>query len=228
MQICEVCGKKFRALNLNHLRTHGIVSWEVYEELVAKREKPDQNLLREVAHGLLHRQEIPDEHARKLAEINAGRRTNMPGMMAVTDMRQLLRLVRLMDKMEKIDGLALDEERMAEATLEQLLDMWRMTSTDIQAIIKQLTEDSKKGGFANAVENLFQYNFVQANGVGTQFDSRLPEDPRAQAGLMQKVEDLLGRFRAGEVPTLPEPAPAGPPVGEVIEVEPSPTTTSDG
>lgn len=224
-QICEVCGKKFRALNLNHLRTHGIVSWEQYEELVAKRQRPDQNLIREVAHGLLHRQEIPEEHARRLAEINAGRQNNMRGMMAVTDMRQMLRLVRLMEKLDRMDGVALDEERLAEYSFEQLLEMMKFVSGDITTIIKQLSEDSKKGaGFAGAVENLFHsttYNFVQANGHGTEFDGRLPQDPRAQAGLMEQVNELLGKFRQGVLPAPPQPATPGPPPvqeGGVIDV----------
>lgn len=211
MQRCEVCGKGFRSLNLNHLRTHGIVSWDQYQEVIDKRAKPDQSLIREVAHSLLHRQAVPEEHARKLAAINAGRNTNVGGMMAVTDMRQLLRLSRLMEMMEQMEGVALDPEKFAEYTFEQLLEMMKFTSSDIQAIIKQLSADSKKDGFGTAVENLYQYNFVQANGIPTEFDSRLPEDPRARAGLMQQVESLLGQFKKGQVPTKPESGQQGPP-----------------
>jgi len=206
VQICEVCEKEFRTLNLNHLRTHGIVSWDQYQELVAKRERPDQSIIREVAHGLLHRQNIPEEHARKLAEVNAGRRANMPSMMAVTDMRQMLRLVKLMEKLEGMEGTAFDDEKFAEYTFEQLLDLMKFASGDIKDIIKQLSDDSKQKGFQTAVENMFQYNFVQASGAGTSFDSRLPEDPRERAGLMQKVDDMLGKFRDGNlIEVQPQP-----------------------
>lgn len=230
-QICEVCGKKFRALNLNHLRTHGIVSWEQYEELVAKRKKPDQNLIREVAHSLLHRQEVPEEHARRLAEINSGRRSTAPGMLAATDMRRMIRLAHLMEKMESMEGLAFDSEKMANYSFEQLLDLMKFTSGDIENIIKQLSGDAKEKGFSGAVENLFHhsttYNFVHANGQGTAFDGRLPSDPRAQAGLMEQVNQMLGQFREGHLPSPPQEVPAGPPPtqhqGEVIDVD----STSD-
>lgn len=225
--LCEVCGKTFRTLKLNHLRTHGIVSWDQYEEVVAKTKRPDQNLIREVAHRLLHRQEIPEEHSRKLAEINAGRRLSMPGVLSATDMRRVLRLTKLMERLERIDGVLLDDEQLAQCTFKDLLELAKFASADIETIIKQLSGDAKKAGFQAAVENLYNYNIVNSQGVVTQFDSRLPHDPRAQASLMQQVESFLGKFRNGEVPELP--AKSGPPVkpsssdGEVIYVESSET-----
>jgi len=141
---------------------------------------------------------VPEGHARKLAKIKADVAQCKPGINAVTDMRQLIRLIRLMEKMEKLEGTALDEDKFAEYTLEQLLELMKFTSADIEKIIKQLSGEAQKSGYSVAVENVLQYNLVHATGTGTDFDARLPTDPRAHASLMQRVEEFLGQFRQGK------------------------------
>lgn len=193
MQTCEVCGRDFRALNLNHLRTHGIVSWEQYQEQIAQRAKPDQTIIREVTHALLHRQDVPEEHARKLAEINAGQQAHLPEMMGVIKLRRVRRLQKLMEALERMEDVAFAKEDLAD---EMLLEMMKYASGDIEKIIKQLSEASKTGGFSAAVDQVVNntgntYNIVQSTGVPTAFDNRLPEDPRAQASLMTKVDALI-------------------------------------
>ena len=191
MQVCEVCQRQFRAINLNHLRTHGIVSWAQYEEVVARRLKPDQTLIREVALSLLHRQEVPEEHARKLAEINAAQRMQVPAMLGAFNLRRIIRVQNLMKELEKMEDVAFSKEDMA---FEQLLELMKFASGDIEKMIKQLSEESKDKGFAGAVDSIVNnntYNFVNAAGNPTVFDSRLPDDPRARAGLMEQVNRLL-------------------------------------
>lgn len=215
MQTCEICGKQFRSLNLNHLRTHGVMDWDHYENMVAQRTRPDQNLLREVTQDLLYREQVSEEHARKLARINMGANTNIPNMVKVQKLRTNLRLIELMQKRETLTSLVFDEERLAEASLETLAKILQLMNADIDTSFKQLQEEIPDKGVIDAagtVVNNTTYQFVQANGVGTQFDQELPEDPRAQAGLMQKVEDLLTQMRTGENPHVVETT------GEVTDV----------
>lgn len=200
MQTCEICGKTFRNLNLNHLRTHGVVSWEQYRELVLQRKRPDQTLIREVAHSLLHGNGIPDEHARKLAEINAGARAQADGITSVFAMRQTLRALRLMDALQGMEDIAYDKETLAKASLDNLLDMMKFVSGDLFTILKQLSEVNKKtNSFSGAVESVLnQYNFINASGVGTDFDRRLPTDPRKESQIMARVRDLVDVWERGE------------------------------
>lgn len=194
MQVCEVCQRPFRAINLNHLRTHGIVSWTQYEEIVARRLKPDQTLIREVALTLLHRQEVPEEQARKLAEINAAQRMQVPAMLGAFNLRRVIRVQKLMEQLEAMENVAFEKESLENLAAEQLLELMKFASGDIEKMIKQLSEESKDKGFAGAVDSIVNnntYHFVNASGNPTVFDGRLPDDPRARAGLMEQVNRLL-------------------------------------
>lgn len=212
MEICEVCDRQFRVLNLNHLRTHGVVSWDQYREMVAQRTKPDQTLIREVAHSLLHKQEVAEDLQQRLARLQAAAQVHGPAMDEAALMRIRLRRINLMDDLQQIDGLVFNMDRAAEYTFEQLVELSRLYGADILKTTQLLADKQKdKGGtpFGDAVGQVVnsqynQYNFVTANGSATKFDDRLPKDPRAVTGLLQKVEELLGVMRSGVQPVLEE------------------------
>lgn len=228
MDICEICDRKFRSLNLNHLRTHGIMSWDQYQEAVDRRTKPDQTLIRDVAHGLLHKQEVAEDLQIRLVQLQAAARTHGPAMDEAAAIRMRLRRINLMDDIQHIDGLLVDREKMAEYSFEQLVELSKLYDGSIQKMTQLLMDkqksspDNPTGGFGEVAGQIVnnQYNFVNAQGTPTQFDEALPKDPRAETSLMQKVEQFLGHLRSGdqiivqEEPVQPSTVP-----DSVVEVD---------
>lgn len=203
LQFCEICSKPFRTLNLNHLRTHGILTWDQYSVECARRSKPDQTLIQDVVGGLLANREISEEHQQKLATIYSARQRNAPGICSTMELRQMLRLTKLFQVLDEAEEVTYSKAQLAKLTFEQMMNLMSFVSGDIKSILAQMSDSvGKKGlGFAGAVEQLVgnQFNF-NMGGAGTEFDSRLPANPRAQVALMGKVDEMYRRLKSGENP----------------------------
>lgn len=198
---CDICGRQFNRRCMSHLKSHGIRSWEEYQEWLRRKQValPPKDLVSKVASMILSGQEIPQEYLMGLSNLQKVVAERANALMDVAMVKRMNRLSRLLDAMDQTDRELTDAERVSKLSFPELLSL----SEHLRAHAKEIYDEMKAGAtpksLPTTVVNVQQVAPVQGS-------LPIPTDPRERSDLLTKVKRLLaaasGDSGVGELGSL--------------------------